>query len=162
MLLSTAGVYTQISIVLLVSLAIFAFYMFLVIKYIILVAYDENVRAERYAAYTGYLGVAAAIILFLLICFGFKNSIVDNDCSEYYGLIAAIGALAILPEYILFDIKQIKWIKGLSLDEQKKYGVSVKDRIPLIVVMSIILIINMGLFGLIVERFIFVIQGIIG
>ena len=159
-LLGYAGTYTQITLVLILTLAIFGLYIFLCAGYVWHIFNDNNQKAERFIAYAGYYAIFAMISLFLIFSFGFKNSIVGLD-KKYYGLFAAFGGFLVLPPMIIADYKQIKWIKALTIDEQKEYGISVKDRLPLIIVISILALIALALFGICVERFIYVLEGLI-
>lgn len=159
-LLGYAGTYAQIILVLLLTLAVFGLYIFLCAGYVWHIFNDNNQKAERFIAYAGYYAIAAMIALFLIFAFGFKNSIVGLD-RKYYGLFLAFAGFIVLPPMIIADYKQIKWIKQLTLDEQKEFGISVKDRLPLIIVVSILTLIVLALFGICVERFIYVLEGLI-
>lgn len=159
-LFGTIGTCVQIALVLFLATAIFLGFVGLLISYMVAVFNEENIKAEKRIAYTGYYAIASMIALFLIVCFGFKNDVIYVS-REYYGLFAAFGALALIPELVYFDIKQIRFIKDLSPEKQKEYGVSVKDRIPLMGVVSILIIINMALFGLCVESFAYVLSGVV-
>lgn len=161
-LLGMTGTYVQIIIMLILSLLLFGFFVFLIAKYMILVKNEENRKAERYVAYSGYYAVLSMISMFLIICFGFKNDIIEISDVGYYGLFAALLAFAYVPLIVFVDIKQVRWIKELSLEKQKEYGISAKDRLPLVIVMAFLGTVNMALFGLCIERFIFVLMGLIG
>ncbi len=158
-LLGTTGTLVQINLVMLLSLALFACHMYFIVKYIVLIAREENIKAEKYVAYSGYFGVVVMIIQFILSATAFKNDVVELEYT-YLGLLAALGAVVVLPFLIIYDIKQQKFIKKLSSDEQKKYNISTKDRLPLVGVISALMIISMALFGLCAEAYIYVMQGL--
>lgn len=159
LLFGTIGTAIQINIVMLISLALFAFHMFFTCKYIYLVAAEKNLKAEKYIAYSGYFGVAVMVIQFVIASLCFKNDVVELDYS-YLGLIAGAGAVIILPFLIIYDIKQQLWIKRLSLEDKKKYDVSSKDRLPLVIVVSALVVISMALFGLCLEAYIYIMQAL--
>ena len=159
-LFNTAGTYVQIVIMLLIALAIVGVYIFFIIKYMLSVHNEEHRRAEKSIAIAGYYSIASMILLFFIVWFGFKNNVVTLE-RNYYGLFAVFASLAYIPFLIIYDIKQVRWIKGLSDKEQLEYGISIKDRMPLIVVIAILSIINVALVGLCIESFIYVFQGLL-
>ncbi len=158
-LFGTLGTAIQINIVMLISLALFLIHMFFTCKYIYLIASDQNLKAEKYIAYSGYFGVVVMVIQFILASLCFKNDVVELDYS-YIGLIAAAGAVIILPFLITYDIKQQLWIKRLSIEDKKKYDISLKDRLPLVIVVSALVVISMALFGLCVEAYVYIMQAL--
>lgn len=158
-LFGTLGTAIQINIVMLISLTLFVFHMFFTCKYIYLIASEQHLKAEKYIAYSGYFGVVVMVMQFILASLCFKNDVVDLEYS-YLGLIAAAGAIFIIPFLIIYDIKQQFWIKRLSVEDKKKYDVSLKDRLPLVIVVSTLVVISMALFGLCIEAYVYIMQAL--
>lgn len=147
-------------IMIVLAAVIFGVGIFLDIKYILCVNKDNHKDAERAIAYAGYYSVLSMILLFVICAVGFNHSKVELDRS-YFGLLAALGSLVLIPFLIIADIKQIRYIKSLSDNEKEKQGLSMKDRTPLIAVVIVLLIINFGLLGLNIEEFIYVFSGLL-
>lgn len=159
-LLGNAGTITQVVLVSVVACLVFAALIVLLLKYIFNVNYMEHVKAEKNIAIAGYYSILSMIALFLLIAFGYKNDVVDIE-RNYIGLVSIALSAVLLPFLVIYDIRQIRWIKDLTPDEQKSYGISIKDRRPLIIIISILVIVNFALIGLCIESLIYVIQGIV-
>lgn len=147
-------------IMIILALAIFGFGLYLDIKYIVCVYKGKYEKGEKIIAYAGYFSVLSMILLFIICALGFNHTEVELDRS-YFGLLGACGSLILIPFLILADIKQIKYIKGLSEKEKTEKNLSMKDRTPLIAVISVLVIINFGLIGLNIEEFIYVFSGLI-
>ena len=159
LLFGRTGTLVQINSILIVSILIFLVHMYFIARYIISIYYYKNVAAEKYVAYSGYFGVAAMVTQFLLATVALENDVVELE-HTYYGMAAAAGALVVLPFLIIADLKQQRWIKELSLDDQKKYNISLKDRTPLIAVISALVVISFALFGFVIEGYIYIVQGL--
>lgn len=142
------------------SLIIFGFGLVLNIRYIYFVFKSSNEKAEKALAVSGYFQVLSMILLFLIYAFGYNHSSVKLE-REYYGLFACFGVLLLIPFLVIADIKQMKWIKSLSDENKKNTGISMKDRTPLIAVIIVLSLLNMGLVGLNIEAFVYVFQGLL-
>lgn len=158
-LFGTIGTYVQINLVLLTSIIIFGVHMYFVLRYILCIMYDQNIKAEKYIAFSGYFGVLAMVVQFILGTIALENSKVELEHS-YYGMLLALLALVIIPILVLSDNKQRRWIKSLSLEDQKKYNISLKDRLPLIGIISGLVIISLALFGFVIEGYIYIVQAL--
>jgi len=159
LLFGKTGTYVQINLILLASFIIFALHMYFIIKYMLKVYYYDNVKAEKYVAYAGYFGVAAMVLQFIFGTVALENDIVELEHS-YIGLAIGLLAFAVIPFLVITDIKQQKWIKNLSAADQKKYNISIKDRMPLIIVISALLVISFALFGFVIEGYCYIMDGL--
>lgn len=147
-------------IMIVLAVAIFGVGLYLNINYIICVSKEKYKKAEKAIAYAGYYAVLSMILLFVICAVGFNHTKVELERS-YFGLFGACVSLILIPFLVIADIKQIRYIKGLSDAEKEKQGLSMKDRTPLIAVIIVLLIINFGLMGLNIEEFIYVFQGLL-
>ncbi|MGM9972359.1 MAG: hypothetical protein ACI35W_08115 [Anaeroplasmataceae bacterium] len=154
-LLNEAGSTAVVVIIFILAILIFGDHLGLIIKYIVDVFSENNVKSEKTLAYAGYISILSMILLFVLY---YVTSSLDYynevESINYYGLFAMIGVVLIAPALILADIKQIRWIKALSSSEREAYNIGLKDRTPLVYVILALIIINLALFGMNVEFFI--------
>ncbi|MCR5706092.1 MAG: hypothetical protein K6G48_04795 [Acholeplasmatales bacterium] len=159
LLFGKAGTYVQINLILLASIVVFALHMYFVIKYIVKIYYYDNVKAEKYIAYAGYFGVAAMVLQFIFGTVALENDVVELEHS-YIGLVVGLGAIFVIPFLVIADLKQQKWIKNLSIADQKKYNISLKDRMPLIIVIAALVVISFALFGFVIEGYCYIMDGL--
>lgn len=142
---------------LLIILSVGSFGLFLtfIIKYIIDVFNYKNEKAEKSIAYTGYSAIVSMIILFVIYFLYSKLEFYHElDGISFYGLFALILGVFIVPFTVIADIKQLKWIKSLSVSECEAKNISMKDRKPLIIVIVALTLINLALIGINLEYFI--------
>ncbi len=152
---SEGGSLAVVIILTLISLLVFGFNLFFIIKYIVKVFKGDNIKAEKNIAYAGYSAILAMIVLFL-VYYLFSTIELYHEIEEvtYYGLILLVAIIPVIILLLISDLKQISWMKGLSTSERETLNVGLKDRKPLVYVMIVLLLITTSLFGLNFEKFI--------